>query len=59
MNMQATQTGVQPPPPPSRIEDMRLPVVMMRDIMLKTVFRVDGRIEASPYHARPHIHFMR
>jgi len=39
MNMQATQTGVQPPPPPSRIEDMRLPVVMMRDILLKTMFR--------------------
>ncbi|MEI4197821.1 ATPase [Roseovarius sp. E0-M6] len=39
MNMQATQTGVQPPPPPSRIEDMRLPVVMMRNILLKTMFR--------------------
>ena len=38
MNMQAT-TGVQPPPPPSRLEEMRLPVVMMRDILLKTMFR--------------------
>src|SRR6056297_2108702 len=38
MNMQAT-TGVQPPPPPSRLEEMRLPVVMMRDITLKTMFR--------------------
>ena len=36
--MQAT-TGVQPPPPPSRLEEMRLPVVMMRDITLKTMFR--------------------
>ncbi|MGR3461959.1 MAG: ATPase [Roseovarius sp.] len=38
MNMQAT-TGVQPPPPPSRLEEMRLPVVMMRNILLKTMFR--------------------
>ena len=38
MNMQVTQ-GVQPPPPPNRIEEMRLPVVMMRDILLKTMFR--------------------
>ncbi|MEM9239880.1 MAG: ATPase, partial [Pseudomonadota bacterium] len=33
------QKGVQPPPPPNRIEEMRLPVVMMRDILLKTMFR--------------------
>ena len=40
MNMQPVQQqGVQPPPPPSRIEEMRLPVVMMRDILLKTIFR--------------------
>jgi len=32
-------TGVQPPPPPNRLEEMRLPVVMMRDILLKTIFR--------------------
>ncbi len=38
MNMQ-TPTGVQPPPPPTRIEDMHLPIVMMRDILLKTMFR--------------------
>ena len=38
MNMQAS-TGVQPPPPPSRLEEMQLPVVMMRDILLKTMFR--------------------
>ncbi|MEM6576948.1 MAG: ATPase [Pseudomonadota bacterium] len=38
MNMQV-QTGVQPPPPPVGIEEMRLPVVMMRDILLKTMFR--------------------
>ncbi|SEK53878.1 ATPase [Roseovarius nanhaiticus] len=40
MNMQTTpQTGVQPPPPPVTLEDMRLSVVMMRDILLKTIFR--------------------
>lgn len=38
MNMQVSP-GVQAPPPPSTIEDMRLPVVMMRDILLKTIFR--------------------
>src|SRR6056297_2475138 len=38
MNMQVS-TGVQPPPPPTRIEDMQLSVVMMRDILLKTMFR--------------------
>jgi len=38
MNMQVSQ-GVQPPPPPSRLEDMNLPVVMMRDILIKTMFR--------------------
>jgi hypothetical protein len=27
------------PPPPKRLEDMKLPIVMMRDILLKTVFR--------------------
>ncbi|MGR1581362.1 ATPase [Thalassobius sp. S69A] len=40
MNMQA-QPGnrVTPPPPPSSLEDMRLPLPMMRDILLKTIFR--------------------
>ncbi|WP_319824570.1 ATPase [Thalassovita sp.] len=32
-------TKVTPPPPPSSIEDMRLPLPMMRDILLKTMFR--------------------
>ena len=40
MNMQAVPgTTVSPPPPPRTLEDMRLPVVMMRDIVLKTMFR--------------------
>ena len=38
MNMQVTQ-GVQPPPPPAGLDDMRLPIVMMRDILLKTMYR--------------------
>ena len=38
MNMQVTP-GVQPPPPPVSIDDMRLPIVMMRDILIKTMFR--------------------
>ena len=38
MNMQP-DLGVQPPAPPSRIEEMQLPVPMMRDILLKTMFR--------------------
>ncbi|WP_420566626.1 ATPase [Thalassovita sp.] len=40
MNMQAPQsTGVTPPPPPVDLEDMQLPLPMMRDILLKTMFR--------------------
>ena len=38
MNMQV-QTGVVPPPLPRSLEEMRLPIVMMRDILLKTIFR--------------------
>ncbi|MGJ8617187.1 MAG: ATPase [Sulfitobacter sp.] len=37
MNMQTT--SVMAPPPPKRLEDMKLPIVMMRDILLKTIFR--------------------
>ncbi len=37
MNMQPT--SVMAPPPPQRLEDMKLPIVMMRDILLKTIFR--------------------
>ena len=39
MNMQVHPGGVQPPPPPRNLEEMRLPTVMMRDIVLKTMFR--------------------
>ncbi|WP_299611414.1 ATPase [uncultured Tateyamaria sp.] len=37
MNMQVSD--VIAPPAPKRIQDMKLPVVMMRDILLKTMFR--------------------
>jgi hypothetical protein len=37
MNMETT--GVVAPPAPKRIEDMNLSLVMMRDIVLKTMFR--------------------
>ena len=38
MNMQVS-TGVIPPPLPRSLEEMQLPIVMMRDILLKTIFR--------------------
>lgn len=38
MNMHTT-TGVTPPPAPRTLADMRLTPVMMRDILLKTIFR--------------------
>ncbi|NRB05387.1 MAG: ATPase, partial [Rhodobacteraceae bacterium] len=37
MNMM--NTTVVAPPAPKRLEEMKLPLVMMRDIVLKTVFR--------------------
>ncbi len=37
MNMQPT--AVMAPPPPKTLEQMKLPIVMMRDIVLKTMFR--------------------
>ncbi|WP_300031982.1 ATPase [uncultured Roseobacter sp.] len=37
MNMQTA--NVMSPPPPRTLDDMRLPLVMMRDIVLKTMFR--------------------
>jgi hypothetical protein len=37
MNMQTT--GVMAPPPPKKIHEMKLPIVIMRDILIKTMFR--------------------
>jgi hypothetical protein len=42
MNMQTT--SVVAPPPPKRLEEMKLPLVMMRDILLKTIFRKNVNI---------------
>ena len=39
MNMQPQTDGVPPPPMPRTLEEMRLPLVMMRDIVIKTLFR--------------------
>ena len=48
--MQVTP-GVQPPPPPTSIEDMQLPIVMMRDILLKTMFRKNIDMVSELAHA--------
>ncbi|MEH6644823.1 ATPase [Sulfitobacter sp.] len=37
--MNAPNTAVMAPPPPKTLADMRLPIVMMRDILIKTIFR--------------------
>jgi hypothetical protein len=37
MNMQ--NTAVMAPPAPRQIQEMQLPIVMMRDILIKTMFR--------------------
>ncbi|QFT45656.1 hypothetical protein FIU97_03620 [Roseivivax sp. THAF40] len=37
MNMETS--NVMAPPPPKRLQDMQLPMVMMRDIVIKTIFR--------------------
>ncbi len=37
--MNAPNTTVMSPPPPKTLSDMRLPIVMMRDILIKTIFR--------------------
>ncbi|WP_146590604.1 ATPase [Puniceibacterium confluentis] len=42
MNMQAS--SVMAPPPPKRLEDVQLPSVMMRDIVLKTLFRKNTNV---------------
>jgi hypothetical protein len=37
--MNAPNAAVMAPPPPKTLADMRLPIVMMRDILIKTIFR--------------------
>ncbi len=53
MNMHTTD--VISPPAPKRLEDMRLPIVMMRDITLKTMFRktLENVSELSPAMCLP------
>ncbi|GGD07448.1 ABC transporter ATP-binding protein [Aureimonas glaciei] len=34
------------------------PEETLTETLLREVFAVDARVEASPYHARPHIHFL-
>lgn len=35
------------------------PQEIVTESLLKDVFGVDARVQSSPYHGRPHIHFMR
>ncbi|MBB3312291.1 iron complex transport system ATP-binding protein [Rhizobium sp. BK196] len=35
------------------------PAEVLTQEVLRDVFSVDARVEASPYHARPHIHYLR
>jgi len=41
MNAEAPVSGVQPPPSPRSLADTGLSIVMMRDILLKTMFRTN------------------
>ncbi|NVO24256.1 ATPase [Donghicola sp. C2-DW-16] len=41
MSHELGQGGVEPPPAPRRLEEMQLSMVMMRDILLKTMFRMN------------------
>jgi hypothetical protein len=41
MNMQVTPPGVQSPPPPRTLAEVGISMVMMRDILLKTMFRMN------------------
>ncbi len=41
MNAEAPVSGVQPPPSPRTLEDTGLSVIMMRDILLKSMFRTN------------------
>ena len=49
MNMQIA--NVTAPPAPKRLEQMRIPIVMMRDILLKTMFRKNLDLVTEISHA--------
>jgi iron complex transport system ATP-binding protein len=42
-----------------RIVASGAPQDVLSEDLLRDVFSVEARIEASPYHARPHIHYLR
>jgi iron complex transport system ATP-binding protein len=42
-----------------RIVASGAPEDVLTQALLKDVFRIDARVEPSPYHARPHIHYLR
>ncbi|MES2335835.1 MAG: ATPase [Pseudomonadota bacterium] len=41
MNAEAPVSGVQPPPSPRSLEDTGLSIIMMRDVLLKSMFRTN------------------
>ncbi|GAA6208308.1 ATPase [Cognatishimia sp. WU-CL00825] len=51
MHAQTVAPTVIAPPAPKRLEDMRLPIVMMRDILLKTMFRKNVDMVSDVAHA--------
>ena len=40
MNVQAPDTRITPPPPPATLADTGLPFTLMRDILIKTIYRM-------------------
>ena len=42
-----------------RIVATGTPAEVLTEELLRTVFSVDARVEVSPHHARPHIHYLR
>lgn len=47
MNEIAPQGRIQPPPPPASLEDTGLPLTLMRDILLKTMFRTSRNLTSD------------
>jgi iron complex transport system ATP-binding protein len=42
-----------------RIVAAGTPEDVLTEPLLKDVFRIEARVETSPYHGRPHIHYLR
>ncbi len=42
-----------------RIVAFGVPEEILTQDLLRDVFCVDARVETSPHHARPHIHYLR